>query len=134
MTDHDRLIEAARKAKENSYSPYSKFRVGAALSLADGQVFSGTNIENASYGLTCCAERVAIFSARAASTEKITALAISIGEDDAGLEPESLVPCGACRQVMSEFMGADTPVIVDNNRTFKFGELLPHAFVLPEDR
>lgn len=133
MADHDILIKAARKAKQNSYSPYSNFKVGAAVALADGQVFTGTNIENASYGLTCCAERVAIFSARSASTEKIVALAISIGEDEANLPPESLVPCGACRQVMAEFMTPDTPVIVDGNRTFRFDELLPHAFVLPEN-
>ncbi|PHZ85543.1 cytidine deaminase [Paremcibacter congregatus] len=128
----DELIKAARAAKAHSYSPYSKFPVGAAVLLEDGQVFSGTNIENASYGLTCCAERVALFSARTASNSKVTGLAISIGRDEDQLAKESLVPCGACRQVMSEFMSPDTPVHVDGNRSFTLAELLPHSFVLPE--
>lgn len=124
------LIAAAQAAKEHSYSPYSNFPVGAAVLLEDGQVFTGTNIENASYGLTCCAERVALFSARTASTAKVTGLAISIGRVGIDLPKESLVPCGACRQVMSEFLAPETPVYVDGNRTFTMGELLPHSFKL----
>lgn len=122
------LIEAARAAKENTYSPYSEFPVGAAVLLEDGQIFKGTNIENASYGLTCCAERVALFSARTASTAKVTALAIAIGPDNEHLPEESMTPCGACRQVMSEFMAPDTPIYIDGGRTFTMGELLPHSF------
>ncbi len=124
------LVAAAQAAKEHSYSPYSNFPVGAAVLLEDGQVFTGTNIENASYGLTCCAERVALFSARTASAAKVTGLAISIGRAGAELPKESLVPCGACRQVMSEFLAPETPVYVDGNRTFTMGELLPHSFKL----
>ena len=124
------LIGAARAAKENTYSPYSNFPVGAAVLLEDGQIFKGTNIENASYGLTCCAERVALFSARTASTAKVTALAISIGHPDGHLPKKSLVPCGACRQVMAEFLDAETPVYVDGNRSFTMDELLPHSFKL----
>lgn len=131
-TTEDMLIQAAREAKEHSYSPYSKFPVGAAVLLEDGQVFNGTNIENASYGLTCCAERVALFAARTATDAKVIGLAISIGRPEDQLAKESLVPCGACRQVMSEFMGPETPVHVDGNRTFTMDELLPHSFVLPE--
>lgn len=125
------LIEAARAAKENSYSPYSNFPVGSAVLLEDGQIFKGTNIENASYGLTCCAERVALFSARTASSEKVVGLAISIGHETSDLPKESLVPCGACRQVMAEFLATDTPIYVDGNRTFTMDELLPHSFKLP---
>ncbi|MBL4800380.1 MAG: cytidine deaminase [Emcibacter sp.] len=130
MTSEDKLIEAARAAKENSYSPYSKFPVGAAVLLEDGQVFIGTNIENASYGLTCCAERVALFSARTATSAKVSAIAISIGHKDELLPKTSLVPCGACRQVMSEFLDPETPVYVDGNRSFTMAELLPHSFKL----
>ncbi|HEC00471.1 MAG TPA: cytidine deaminase [Sphingomonadales bacterium] len=124
------LITAAQAAKEHSYSPYSNFPVGAAVLLEDGQVFTGTNIENASYGLTCCAERVALFSARTASAAKVAGLAISIGRAGVDLPKESLVPCGACRQVMSEFLAPETPVYVEGNRTFTMGELLPHSFKL----
>ncbi len=126
------LVEAARAAKENTYSPYSDFPVGAAVLLDDGQIFKGTNIENASYGLTCCAERVALFSARTATDAKVSALAISIGREGSALPKESLVPCGACRQVMSEFLDPETPVYVDGNRTFTMDELLPYSFILVE--
>lgn len=126
------LIEAARIAKKNTYSPYSGFPVGAAVLLEDGRIFTGTNIENASYGLTCCAERVALFSARTASSAKVSALAISIGREGETLPKESLVPCGACRQVMSEFLDPETLIFVDGNRTFTMNELLPYSFKLDE--
>ena len=129
MTE-DKLIKAARSAKKNTYSPYSNFPVGAAVLLDDGQIFKGTNIENASYGLTCCAERVALFSARTETSAKVVGLAISIGREDETLPKESLVPCGACRQVMSEFLDPDTPIYIDGNRNFTMGELLPYSFVL----
>lgn len=127
----EKLMKAARDAKQNSYSPYSAFPVGAAVMLEGGRIFRGTNIENASYGLTCCAERVALFAARTASQEKVTGIAISIGRNSDRLPKESLVPCGACRQVMAEFMAPDTPVYIDGNRTFTMAELLPHSFKLP---
>jgi len=126
----EKLIEAARLAKENSYSPYSNFPVGAAVILEDGQIFKGTNIENASYGLTCCAERVALFSARTESSLKITGMALSLGHKDAKLPKKSLVPCGACRQVMSEFLDPATPIYIDGNRSFTMADLLPHPFKL----
>ena len=131
LTPKETLLKAAREAKENTYSPYSDFPVGAAVLLEDGQIFKGTNIENASYGLTCCAERVALFSARTASSAKVIGLAISIGHHEADLPKDSLVPCGACRQVMSEFLGPEVPVHVDGNRSFTMNELLPHSFKLP---
>ncbi len=126
-----RLLAKAREAKKNSYSPYSNFPVGAAVLLDDGQIFIGTNIENASYGLTCCAERVALFSARTANNSaKVTEIAISIGPDDTDMDPKSLSPCGACRQVMAEFMDTAAPVHIDRRDSFTMGELLPHNFVL----
>ncbi len=126
----EQLMQKAREVKKFSHSPYSKFIVGSAVLLEDGSIFTGTNIENASYGLTCCAERVAIFAARSTSRSAFTAIAISIGEDSAKMEKKHLVPCGACRQVMAEFMTMDTPVLIDGNQTFTLGSLLPHAFTL----
>ena len=101
----ERLLKRARAAMKSAYAPYSKFPVGAAILLHDGRIFSGCNVENASYGLTICAERNAIFSAVAASTRKpaITAVAVV---NQRGI-PCS--PCGACRQVIAEF-GPDAVV------------------------
>ncbi|MDA4121257.1 MAG: cytidine deaminase [Thaumarchaeota archaeon] len=91
------LIEAARKARSYAYSPYSGVKIGAAVLTSDGRIFSGTNIENSSYGLSCCAERTAIFKAVSEGARKITIMAV-IGKSD-----EFTRPCGACRQVMVEF-------------------------------
>ena len=96
----DRLLDLARKAQENAYAPYSKFRVGAAVLLENGEVFAGCNVENASYGLTNCAERSAIFAAVSrlgAANVKIRALAV-VNDHDVPCSP-----CGACRQVIAEF-------------------------------
>jgi cytidine deaminase len=124
--DADRLLKEARTAVERAYAPYSKFSVGAAVTDESGRVFTGVNIENASYGLTMCAERVAIFSAVAAGARRITAVAVT-AKGAAGV-----TPCGACRQVMAEFCAPDTPVYCDRQgadalkRTV--AELLPDAF------
>ena len=101
------LVDAAQAARENSYSPYSKFKVGAAVLTQEGKIFTGTNIENSSYGLTVCAERNAIFAAVCAGYRHFRALAL-IGRKIKGQAFVS--PCGACRQVMSEFMTPDTPI------------------------
>ena len=103
------LAQAALAAKKNSYSPYSHFKVGAAVLAADGKIYTGTNIENASFGLTVCAERNAIFSAVCNGQHKILALALCT--DPVPNQPFG-TPCGACRQVMTEFMSADAPVIL----------------------
>ena len=103
----DTLIQEASKGMQNSYSPYSKFKVGAAVLGASGKIYCGTNIENASFGVTICAERCAIFSAITAGEKAIKAIVIVFKQKDLG--PLS-TPCGACRQVMAEFGTPDMPV------------------------
>lgn len=105
MADSDELLERARCAAESSYCPYSRFRVGAALLCSDGTVFTGTNVENRSYGLTNCAERSAVFSAVSAGRRDFQAMAICTPDSES-----AVAPCGACRQVLSEFAGEDFPV------------------------
>ncbi|MEM1441195.1 MAG: cytidine deaminase [Verrucomicrobiota bacterium] len=133
----DELIAEARKVQENAYAPYSKFRVGAAA-LVDGTIYKGCNVENASYGGTICAERSAIFSAVAAGARDLEMIAITTDAKDK--EPiESRSPCGFCRQVMSEFAGPETLVLLDNGSSEEadftgevifFDDLLPWRFRL----
>ena len=124
------LIKAAVKARENAYCPYSKYAVGAAVLTDTGEVVTGCNVENASYGLTNCAERTAIFTAVSHGARRICAIAIS----GAGSPP---YPCGACRQVITEFADSpDMPVYVvmvdgdEKTEEFRLRELLPHGFML----
>ncbi|WP_159566111.1 cytidine deaminase [Budvicia diplopodorum] len=125
MTDNE-LIEQAKKARQSSYSPYSNFAVGAALLSDDGQVFLGCNVENASYGLTNCAERTAIFKAVSEGKHQFKKLVI-IG-DTVG----PISPCGACRQVINEFCAPDMPILMVNLKgdvvQTSIGELLPYSF------
>lgn len=126
MTDGE-LIAKAKEALRNSYSPYSHFAVGAALLSADGQVFTGCNIENASFGATNCAERTAIFKAVSEGIKDFTAIAVVCS----GSQPA--YPCGICRQVMSEFFNPDTRIIVEDGdrlRTYTMMEILPESFSL----
>ncbi|HER23585.1 MAG TPA: cytidine deaminase [Candidatus Atribacteria bacterium] len=120
-----RLIREAEKARKRAYSPYSKFPVGAAVLCGDGKIFTGCNIENASFGLSLCAERTAIFKAISEGSTKFEAIAI-IGDT---VKPCS--PCGSCRQVISEF-SEDVYLIMANLRgevkVKKINELLPEAF------
>lgn len=121
----DRLIELARKARENAYIPYSKFAVGAALLAKSGKVYTGANIENASYGLTICAERTAIVKAVSEGERAFEAIAIVADTAD------PVLPCGACLQVMAEFH--IEKLILGNleaSREVKLSELLPHNFTL----
>jgi cytidine deaminase len=107
MSNDDQLISAASAAREHAHAPFSKFRVGAAVLAKSGRIFSGCNIENASYGLTLCAERVAIFKALSEGEREFEAIAVVTDTDV--LTP----PCGACRQIIWEFCG-DVPVILAN--------------------
>lgn len=123
------LLAAAREAAERAYAPYSKFRVGAAV-LAGGRVFVGCNVENASYGLTMCAERNAIFAAVAAGARRIEAIALACVDASAAAAAGSLMPCGACRQVMAEFADGALPVTIAGAGTMALDALLPNAFRL----
>jgi cytidine deaminase len=107
MSDFDSLIAAARQARENAHAPFSNFRVGAAVRANSGRVYTGCNIENATLGLTCCAERVAIFKAMSEGERGFDAIAVVT--DVEALTP----PCGACRQIIWEFCG-DIPVLLAN--------------------
>lgn len=124
----DRLIQAAKEAQANAYAPYSGFRVGAALLAGDGRIFVGANVENASYGLTHCAERVALGAAVTAGARKFERLVVV-----SGATPPS-APCGACRQVLIE-MGTDLLVEAvgpGGSRRWKLIDLMPDRFG-PED-
>jgi cytidine deaminase len=122
------LLAAARKARKNAYAPYSQFHVGAAVLGAGGRIFSGCNVENASFGLTCCAERNAIFAMVAAGEREIREILV-IGESE-----EFLPPCGACRQVIAEFATPPTVVHMCNrqgqSRDTTVAELVPFIFHL----
>ncbi|HHV29679.1 cytidine deaminase [Acetivibrio mesophilus] len=125
--DDRKLLTIAENIKENSYSPYSNFRVGAAVLTESGKTFAGVNVENASFGATICAERTAVFKAVSEGERKIMAVAISSDSDD------YTFPCGICRQVLAEFGADDTRVICGNRngefKVFRLGELLPNAFL-----
>lgn len=121
------LLNLAREAAEHAYAPYSGFRVGAALRLTNGSVVTGTNVENVSYGLTICAERSALVRAVSQFGPQIRIEAVAVANLNAAPSP----PCGACRQVLSEFTLPDAPVIFpaeEGPRTMPFKELLPLAF------
>ena len=125
MADYQGLIEAARRARENAHAPYSNFKVGAALRTRSGRVFGGCNVENASYGLTVCAERVAIFKAISEGEREFDAIAV---DTDAGrLTP----PCGACRQIIWEMCG-NVEVVLANLKgqmeIHRMKDLLPLPF------
>jgi cytidine deaminase len=124
-TPHDdALVMAARAVRRRAHAPYSRFAVGAALVDEKGRVHVGCNVENASYGLTVCAERNAVAAAVAAGARAVRAVAVVTPTKPPG------TPCGACRQVLAEFAGPDTPVVVDRAGTFTLAELLPMAFRL----
>jgi len=122
----DTLIEKAKEVRLKAYAPYSNFLVGAAVLTNSDKIYVGCNIENSSYSLTCCAERVAIFQAISAGETNIKAMAV-VGDAD-----EPISPCGACRQVMSEFINLDTPIYLANIsgviNELTINDLLPLAF------
>ena len=120
-----KLIEAAVKARVNAHAPFSNFKVGAAIMAKSGKIYTGCNVENASYGLTICAERVAIFKAISEGETEFTNIAVVADT------PELTPPCGACRQIIWEFCG-DVPITMGNlageTETLQMKELLPRAF------
>lgn len=127
--NHGELVEAARRARERAYAPYSRYAVGAAVWTEDYRLFTGANVENASYGLTMCAERVAVFAAVASGAREIRAVAVATENGGA--------PCGACRQVLAEFIPKDgsplAVLLVDATggvRETTLAALLPQAFGL----
>ena len=121
----DPLLDAARAARLNAFAPFSAFQVGAALETADGRVITGCNVENATYGLTICAERVAVVKAISEGERTFTRIAIVADTDD------PTPPCGACRQILWEF-GGDLEIILGNLKVekarFRLRDLLPHPF------
>jgi cytidine deaminase len=122
MSLRDKLITESKNVLNKSYSPYSKFKVGAALSTSEGRIFTGCNIENISFGLTICAERVALFNAISNGYKKFNAIAISSSSD------KSVFPCGACRQVLAEF-NHNIEIYIDNeNKSYLLSALLPFSF------
>ena len=133
MTDnttlYKSLMEAATAARQYAYSPYSGYRVGAALLGKSGKVHTGCNVENAGYSPTKCAERTAVFKAVSEGEREFSAIAVVGGAGDT-IDP-ACTPCGVCRQVLAEFCDPTTPVILgtpDRLRVLTLGELLPFAF------
>jgi cytidine deaminase len=127
------LVREAAKARQRAVAPYSKFKVGAALLTSSGEIITGVNVESASYGLTCCAERVALFNALTAGKRDFVAVAV------VARAPEGPMPCGACRQLLAEYAPHAKVWVADTRalhapREFSVKELLPGAFVkVPED-
>lgn len=123
--DYSNLIQEAKKAMKRSYSPYSNFAVGAALLAADGKIYKGCNIENASYGATNCAERTAIFSAIADGNTSFEAIAIVSSSGD------YTYPCGICRQVISELMPNGKLIFSNENEEYQIltlDDIMPYSF------
>ena len=125
MADYDGIVAVAKSARENAHARFSNFKVGAGLRAASGKIYGGCNVENATYGLTVCAERVAIFKAISEGERKFDAIAVVTDTDT--LTP----PCGACRQIIWEFCG-DVPVVMSNLQgktdVLRMSELFPKPF------
>jgi len=127
VINKNKLVQAAAKARLGSVSPYSKFKVGAALLTKTGEIIGGANVESASYGLTCCAERIALFKALTEGKKDFVAIAVVVRWDGGAM------PCGACRQLLAEYAPNAKVFIADTNdlkkiRTFTVRGLLPAAF------
>jgi cytidine deaminase len=128
--DKQRLVRAAARARERAVAPYSRFKVGAALLAKNGEIISGANVESASYGLTCCAERVALFNALTSGRKNFVAVAV------VARAPGGPMPCGACRQLLAEYAPGARVLVADSRalnkiREFPVRKLLPWAFVIP---
>jgi cytidine deaminase len=127
------LVRAAAKARQRAVAPYSRFKVGAALLTRSGEIITGANVESASYGLTCCAERVALFNALTSGQKRFVAVAV------VARAPGGPMPCGACRQLLAEYAPQATVWVADSRalnvvREFTVADLLPGAFLaVPSD-
>jgi cytidine deaminase len=129
VVNEQRLVRAALRAQKSAVAPYSKFFVGAALLTSKGKIIGGANVESASYGLTCCAERIALFKALTEGHKHFTAIAVVAAWDGGPM------PCGACRQLLAEYAGDAVVLVADSRRPvrireFRVKELLPEAFTL----
>ncbi|SKC69589.1 cytidine deaminase [Paraburkholderia hospita] len=129
------LLSAARAAAKKAYAKYSNFNVGAAVLMSSGEIFTGANIENASYGLLICAERVALARAtvEAKKRDEIVAIAIACGERPSGGPLAQRVPCGACRQWIQELAPAAEILLAGESKSYHIKDFLPHPFSLPDD-
>jgi len=125
----DPLVAAARRAGDNAHAPYSGWHVGAAVEFAGaaGPPFVGANVENGSYGLTICAERTAICAGVVAGGRRLTRVALTCRDGD-GRPVAKIAPCGACLQVIAEFGGPDTAIVIDGRGTFRLADFLPKPF------
>jgi cytidine deaminase len=124
-----KLVQAAARARRGSVAPYSQFKVGAALLTKSGEIIGGANVESASYGLTCCAERVALFKALTSGRKNFVAVAV------VARAPGGTMPCGACRQLLAEYAPDAKVLVADSrdlkkSREFSVRELLPKAFAM----
>ena len=128
MINKEALLSVAAEARKASYAPYSGFAVGAAVLDENGNIFTGCNIENAAFGETCCAERVAIFKAVSSSSSRFKAIAVVGASKDASPD-KPCTPCGSCRQVLAEFCNDDM-IVLSNGLETTLGTLLPEAFRL----
>lgn len=130
MYMQEKLFEAALKARLHAYAPYSDFKVGAAVLTANGDIYTGCNVENAAYSVTCCAERVAIYKAISSGIHKFSAILITADTH------KPISPCGSCRQVITELFPKDAPIYLTNingeKKVILTKELLPDAFS-PDD-
>lgn len=126
--DYENLVKLANEIKKNAYAPYSNFHVGAALIGNSGNMYTGVNVENTSYGATICAERTAICKAISEGEKSIKAIAIASDSE------EYTFPCGICRQVISEFADEDLVILCSNNKNeykaYKLNDFMPNAFIL----
>ena len=131
MIDKIKLITLANEKRANSYAPYSNYTVGASLLASSGRIYTGVNVENASYPATICAERSAVAQAISEGDSEFLAIAISAGKNDSA--PDGATPCGICRQVLSEFCKVDLTVLIataDGYKEYTLGELFPDTFTL----
>lgn len=129
--ENQQLLEIASKVAEFAYAPYSDFKVGAALLTNDGIVFTGCNVENSSYGLCMCAERTAVFKAVSEGKREFGKIAVAVSDIN-----KTVYPCGACIQVLTEFMSDGVVIVSDNGQAkeIKVSDLMPYAFNLTDNR